>query len=89
MKLWAKIIKIFFYTLIILCLNKQIKRCVTCIENIKQHQAKYSSNTNLYGQLENCLKELNLPGEPNYSEYFDAVDKKAGTNWRQIFKEIA
>jgi radical SAM protein with 4Fe4S-binding SPASM domain len=62
---------------------------ITCIENIKQHQAKYSSNTNLYGQLENCLKELNLPGEPNYSEYFDAVDKKAGTNWRQIFKEIA
>lgn len=62
---------------------------IICAENIKQHRDKYSNNINLYGQLENCLKELNLPGEPNYSEYFDAIDKKTGTNWRKVFKEIA
>lgn len=69
--------------------NLSAENKAKCFDNIQKHQKRYVTNNNLNSQLENCLKELSLLGTPNYSEYFDQIDKKAGTNWRQVFPEIA
>ena len=59
-----------------------------CIETLTAHQQTYKHNTNLYSQLETCLNEISLPGQPAYHGYFDDIDKKAGTNWRNVFKDL-
>lgn len=68
--------------------NLSVKNKELCEKNLMQHMERYSTNKNLCGQVENCLKELALPGSPNYHEYFDSIDRKAGTNWRKVFEEL-
>lgn len=53
-----------------------------------KHQATHKHNLNLFGQLNNCIKEINIQGNPNYKNYFDQIDLKAGTNWLDVFPEL-
>jgi radical SAM protein with 4Fe4S-binding SPASM domain len=52
------------------------------------HREKYSNNSNLSGQIVNCLKELEQVGSDDYKPYFDNIDSIAGTNWRRVFAEL-
>lgn len=45
---------------------------------------------NLRGQIQNCMIELeNDPNTHDYRAYFDHIDQRRGTNWRNIFRELA
>ena len=57
-------------------------------EQLLHHQEKYKQDINLYGQLKNCLDELAQPSSESYVDFFNDVDKKAGTNWQNIFQEL-
>jgi radical SAM protein with 4Fe4S-binding SPASM domain len=71
-------------------------RCRNLSDLVKQHtltkltahKEKYRTITNLVGQLTNCIKELQTPIEETYENFFNAIDAKAGTNWRKIFPEL-
>lgn len=52
------------------------------------HQELYKQNFNLYGQLTNCLKELDQEGNPGYKKYFESIDKKSNTKWMNTFPEL-
>lgn len=57
--------------------------------NIEHELASPHCDRNLRGQLMNCL--LELASEPNsldYRAFFDDIDQRRGTDWRQIFKEL-
>jgi len=58
-------------------------------EKLTNHSNKYVENLNLIGQLQNCLAELQYVQSESYIEFFDNVDKIAGTNWKKIFPELA
>lgn len=58
------------------------------LEKLLKHQARYKHNLNLFGQLNNCIKEINIEGDPSYKNYFDQIDLKAGTNWTEVFPEL-
>ena len=58
------------------------------IDQLTAHREKYQHNTNLYGQLTNCLAELTNARTEDYSAYFDSIDVLAGTRWRDIFREL-
>lgn len=57
-------------------------------ERLQEHLAQYEHNTNLAGQLENCLTELSHEPENSYHEFFEGIDKLAKTNWEQVFPEL-
>jgi uncharacterized protein YecE (DUF72 family) len=57
-------------------------------EQLLHHREKYKQDINLYGQLKNCLDELAQPSSESYVDFFNDVDKKAGTNWQNIFQEL-
>jgi radical SAM protein with 4Fe4S-binding SPASM domain len=49
-----------------------------------------SADRNLVGQLENCIAELAQPANAvDYREYFDSIDQRRGTLWRNAFPELA
>jgi len=58
------------------------------IDALTAHKEKYRHNTNLNGQLTNCLTELTNPATEDYAWYFDNIDALAKTNWRNIFTEL-
>jgi organic radical activating enzyme len=58
------------------------------LEKLTEHQNKYNQNFNLSGQINNCIDELNKAGQPDYQQYFETVDRKAGTNWSIVFPEL-
>lgn len=58
------------------------------IATLTDHRQKYQHNTNLSGQLTNCLAELSHKATEDYSTYFDHIDLLAGTQWRNIFQEL-
>lgn len=44
---------------------------------------------NLSGQIRNCISELQKdPNTQDYRTYFDDIDRRRGTNWRNTFKEL-
>jgi MoaA/NifB/PqqE/SkfB family radical SAM enzyme len=61
----------------------QIKQEV--IDKLVSHKEKYHILT---GQLDNCLKEVERPIEESYTNFFDSIDVRAGTNWRTTFLEL-
>ena len=47
------------------------------------------SDAALVGQLTNCIAELRqLNNGLSYSDYFDNIDRKHGTDWRITFPEL-
>jgi organic radical activating enzyme len=58
------------------------------LEKITAHQNLHKQNSNLVGQLNNCIDEVNKQGNPDYQNYFASVDKKAGTDWISTFPEL-
>lgn len=60
-----------------------------CREKLLEHKNNYKNNKNLVGQLTNCITELDQQGTPAYKSYFESIDAKAGTNWKQTFPELA
>jgi hypothetical protein len=49
----------------------------------------HADNTNLVGQLTNCIKELQYDSNGhNYTEYFNDIDRRRGTNWQSVFPEL-
>ena len=57
-------------------------------KDMEDYMASNSGNINLKGQLLHCLDELRQPQEQSYVDFFEAVDARAGTNWREIFPEL-
>jgi len=49
----------------------------------------HADNTNLVGQLTNCIKELQHDSNGhNYTEYFNDIDRRRSTNWQSVFPEL-
>lgn len=67
-------------------LPQQLKE--QCRDKLTAHQHDHRGNLNLIGQLTNCLMELKESGMPDYKDYFESVDKKAGTDWIKVFPEL-
>lgn len=59
-----------------------------CLVSLKEHQNLHSGNKNLCGGIDNCIRELTHAQDEDYREFFDNVDRKAGTNWRELFTEL-
>jgi radical SAM protein with 4Fe4S-binding SPASM domain len=70
------------------CRNLPVNIKNKVLEKLTAHQNQYKQNFNLVGQLNNCIDEINKPGEPAYQNYFETVDTKAGTNWATTFPEL-
>lgn len=70
------------------CRNLSISVKNKVLEKLTAHQDLHKHNFNLYGQLNNCINEINQQGNPEYRNYFETVDKKAGTNWVSVFPEL-
>jgi len=47
-----------------------------------------NDDINLKGQLLNCLEEIKNPYEQSYVKFFENIDQRAGTNWREVFPEL-
>jgi len=60
----------------------------TVIRDMEDYMSTADGNINLKGQLLNCLEEIRKPWERSYVEFFEEVDAKAGTNWREVFPEL-
>jgi hypothetical protein len=58
------------------------------LEKLTSHQKQHKQNFNLVGQLNNCIEEINISGQPGYQNYFETVDRKAGTDWTNTFPEL-
>jgi hypothetical protein len=59
------------------------------LEQYSAEIARYPADTALVGQLTNCIAELKLSNNGlSYSDYFDDIDHKHGTNWRTTFPEL-
>ena len=59
-------------------------------ESLEECFEKYKSNLNIAGNLKNCLYELDNNGDQTgYRKYFDMIDKRQGSNWRELFPELA
>jgi sulfatase maturation enzyme AslB (radical SAM superfamily) len=58
------------------------------INKLTEFQERYKNNKNLYGQLSNCVKELENPIEEDFKPFFEAVDLKYKNNWKIIFGEL-
>jgi len=67
------------------CRNLPQKVKQEVIDKLIAHKEKYSQLT---GQIDNCLNEVQRPIEESYIKFFDGVDDHAGTNWRQVFLEL-
>jgi radical SAM protein with 4Fe4S-binding SPASM domain len=58
-------------------------------ENIREGIARYPGETNLVAQLNNCLDEIaEQPNGLDYKAYFDDIDSRRKTNWRNVFPEL-
>jgi hypothetical protein len=58
------------------------------IDKITAFREAHKNNTNLYGQLTNCLAELAREQDMSYADFFDRADQRAGTEWRRLFTEL-
>lgn len=58
------------------------------LEKLTTHQNAHNQNYNLVGQLNNCITEIHQNGRPNYQNYFETIDRKAGTEWTKTFPEL-
>lgn len=67
-------------------LPDDLKESIT--RDMEDYMESNDGNINLKGQLLNCLEEIKQPQELSYVEFFDAVDARAGTNWREVFPEL-
>ena len=70
------------------CRNLPATTKKLAIDKLSIHREKYKQNVNLYGQLKNCINEVNQDSEESYVSFFEDIDKRAGTNWRNIFTEL-
>ena len=70
------------------CRNLSVNIKNKVLEKLTTHQNQYKQNFNLFGQLNNCIDEINKPGEPAYQNYFETIDSIAGTNWTTTFPEL-
>lgn len=52
------------------------------------HREKYKLNSNLYGQLTNCLAEMDNIADEDYRPFFDDADSRSGSNWKDILTEL-
>jgi radical SAM protein with 4Fe4S-binding SPASM domain len=57
-------------------------------DKITAFREAHKNNTNLYGQLTNCLAELAREQDMSYADFFDGADQRAGTDWRRLFTEL-
>ena len=67
---------------------KGLKKLRSRLGEINIDYAENGSYELISEKEENCLNELELPGSPAYSNYFEAIDRKAGTNWKHVFEEL-
>ena len=70
------------------CRNLPDQVKLECIEKITQHKQQHASNSNLVGQLNSCLQELQTPWEEHYVSFFDSFKNKTTSNWKDVFTEL-
>lgn len=70
------------------CRNLPAKVKNKTLEKLVCHQTLHKQNYNLVGQLNNCISELNESGHPDYCNYFNLIDRKAGSDWTKVFPEL-
>lgn len=59
------------------------------ISKLENVQKTFANNTDLCNNIISCINELNQP--PNrldYKEYFNNLDSKRNTDWKQVFPEL-
>ena len=58
-------------------------------ENLNTLFKKYENNLSIAGNLQNCLLELDNDSDGDqYKAYFDGIDSRRGTNWRDLYPEL-
>jgi radical SAM protein with 4Fe4S-binding SPASM domain len=70
------------------CRNLPLELKDKVLEKLTTHQTLYNQNYNLVGQLNNCITEVRQNGQPSYQNYFETIDRKAGTEWTKTFPEL-
>jgi radical SAM protein with 4Fe4S-binding SPASM domain len=63
-----------------------VKKATT--ERLISHREKYKLNTNLHGQLTNCLYELSNDATEDYRPFFDEADSRSGNKWSDVLVEL-
>jgi len=58
------------------------------IKTMEDYMEANNDDINLKGQLLNCLEEIKNPYEQSYVKFFENIDQRAGTNWREVFPEL-
>jgi radical SAM protein with 4Fe4S-binding SPASM domain len=59
-----------------------------CADHIAQAIDTWQHDLGLVGQLKNCLAELTEPCTESYHDYFDQIDRLAGSAWTSTFADI-
>lgn len=58
-------------------------------QNLNTLFKKYENNLSIAGNLQNCLLELDNDNDGDqYKAYFDRIDSRRGTNWRELYPEL-
>tara|TARA_R110000803_G_C11963095_1_gene318930 strand:+ start:114 stop:1244 length:1131 start_codon:yes stop_codon:yes gene_type:complete len=70
------------------CRNLPDKVKSLCVEKMNNHKQRFADNSNLVGQLNSCLAELQNPREEPYTDFFESFANKTSVNWRNIFTEL-
>jgi len=70
------------------CRNLKDSLKLEVVQKLTSHKEKYKTNSNLFGQLENCLAEVNQPASESYIPFFEDSDLLSGADWKKIFKEL-
>jgi hypothetical protein len=67
-------------------LDQSIKAQVR--DQFEHLKTQYANDLNLIGSLNNCIRELERPREECYRSKLADVDRRAGTNWTELFPEL-
>jgi len=65
----------------------QIKKQVKA--RLEDYLVKYNNNLNISGNIKNCLLELEHDAVDDYKQYFDDIDRLQGSNWQNLYPELA
>lgn len=67
-------------------LDSDLKEAIR--KDYQNYMDEFPNDISIQGTFNNCLKELDHPTTSDYSIYFDSIDKKYGSNWKEVFTEL-
>ena len=57
-------------------------------EDYQNYMDEFPNDLSIQGAFNNCLQELDNPATLDYVDYFNNVDRKYGSNWKEVFTEL-